>query len=170
MCFTKVSLIKPGDPNEFIFIDHPTLRDKQGYDFFRMHDEDFNLALKNEVTYLQHLSRIINTLATGALVKRGSASIVERFYRTIQLHHLKDWLPKYRLPINLDLLAIFTPHMEWFEAIFPTLFFNKHALILIDQTMQELKHIPAAREILIELENLKERFQELENTISISAR
>ena len=170
MCFTKISLIKPGDPNEFIFIDHPTLRDKQGYDFFRMHDEDFNLALKNEVTYLQHLSRIINTLATGALVKRGSASIVERFYRTIQLHHLKDWLPKYRLPINLDLLAIFTPHMEWIEAIFPTLFFNKHALILIDQTMQELKHIPAAREILIELENLKERFQELENTISISAR
>ena len=95
---------------------------------------------------MQHYSLIIKTYATGALVKRGSASIVERFYRTIQLHHLKDWLPKYRFPINLDLLAIFTPHMEWFEA-----------LILIDQTMQELKHIPAAREILIELENLKER-------------
>ncbi len=170
ICFAKISIMRPGDPDEFILIDHPTLREKQGFDFLKVHEEDFNLALIDEVTYLTHTGRIIKTLATGALTKRGSASIVERLYRTIQLHHLKDWLPKYRLPINLDLLAIFTPHIEWFEAIFPALFFNKHALTLIEQTVQELKPIAEARQILIELEDLKNRFQEPNNKISTIAR
>ncbi len=163
MCFTKINVLNPGRANEFIYIDHPALGDNQGYDFLRVHEKDFNLAMTNEETYLTHTGRIAKTLATGALMKRGSAAIVERLYRTIQLHHLKDWLPKYRLPINLDLLAMFTPHIEWFAAVFPALFFNKHALVLVEQTVQEIKDIPEARQMLVELEGLRSRFQEPEN-------
>ncbi|WP_148263472.1 hypothetical protein [Legionella drancourtii] len=140
--FTTIKTYKsPRDGEERIYLLHPNLERYELDEFFNLVETKFPdlLDLNNREKSINSLAEIVWTLAQAVPTKRGNASIIERLYRSVQLIHDEHYLPQYRLPLNIDLLAIVTPSAEQFRQIFRALFYDKDMLSLIDKNLENIQ-------------------------------
>lgn len=168
--FTTIETYKsPRDGVERIYLLHPNLERYELDEFFNLVETKFPdlQDLNNREKSINSLADIVWTLAQAVPTKRGNASIIERLYRSVQLIHDEHYLPQYRFPLNIDLLAIVTPSAEQFRQIFRALFYDKDMLSLIDKNLENiqlfLQSSPESHNELsalqLQLKELKEKFR-----------
>ncbi len=174
--FTTIETYKsPRDGEERIYLLHPNLERYELGEFFNLVETKFLdlLDLNNQEKSINSLADIVWTLAQAVPTKRGNASIIERLYRSVQLIHNDHCLPQYRLPLNIDLLAIVTPSSEQFRQIFRALFYDKDMLSLIDKNLENiqvfLQSFPESPNELsalqLQLEELRGKFRSEEQLV-----
>ena len=174
--FTTIETYKSlRDGVEFIYLLHPNLERYELEEFFNIVEAKFPdlYDLTNREKSFNSLAEIVWILAQAVPTKRGNASIIERLYRSVQLIHDEDYLPHYRFPLNIDLLAIITPSAEQFRQIFGALFYDKNMLSLIDKNIENIQVFLQSSqaphhqlsELQLQLEELKEKFRSEEQFV-----